>query len=128
MEWKWIITVAVGGSFGAVSRFLLSNLLNPIWSYLPLGTLVVNLIGCFFMGVLINLSLAFTSLPRILMVGLFSGFLGSFTTFSAFSGEVIELITQKAYSNAFFQILLNVLGSLLSTFLGLIISKKVLLF
>ena len=88
---KYLLFVAIGGALGAVSRFLLSTWVHQMWEgKLPLGTLMVNMLGSFVIGVvfvLIEREVVHPDWRGVLMVG----FLGAFTTFSTFSLETIGL-------------------------------------
>lgn len=79
-----ILAVGAGGFFGAIIRFILSKKLNEKARF-PLGTLIVNLVGSFLIGVIFGLSL-----PKLWTFFLVSGFLGALTTFSTLQKEIIE--------------------------------------
>ena len=89
---KYLIFIALGGAGGAVSRYLLANWVHGLWEgRLPVGTLMVNMLGSFAIGVLfvlIERQLIHPDWRGVLMVG----FLGAFTTFSTFSLETIKLM------------------------------------
>ena len=88
---KFLLLIALGGAGGAVSRYLLAAWIHGLWEgRLPMGTLLVNLIGSFAIGViyvLIERQVLHPDWRGVLMVG----FLGAFTTFSTFSLEAINL-------------------------------------
>ena len=91
-----LISIAMGGALGAVSRYLLGGWIGGwagAWSggALPLGNVAVNLIGSFLLGVLIELSALTWSPSEEMRAFLVIGLLGGFTTFSAFSMEVMVL-------------------------------------
>lgn len=104
--------IAIGGAFGALSRYGLTKWINQYWShYFPFATLVVNVLGCWFMGmvfVLISERLPSLEPYRPLLI---VGFLGAFTTFSTFSLEIVALINMQAWLSALSYLLLScVLG------------------
>lgn len=115
-----LIFISIGASVGAVSRWLVGLWLNPFFAHIPLGTLFVNLVGGYLIGVAIAL---FGSHPqwsaewRLLIV---TGFLGGLTTFSAFSLEMTQLLQQEKWLWLFAGITSHVLGSIIMTLLGLI--------
>ncbi len=119
------LLVAIGGSIGASSRYsfylISKNILST--SNLFINTLIVNIIGCFLIGYLIVLSDNKSLSQDFIKYFLIIGVLGSFTTFSAFSLETIDLIANKKFLIAFFYIFLSLFLCLLFTFLGLNFNK-----
>ena len=121
------LLVALGGSIGASTRFFFylisKNLLST--SYLFINTLIVNIIGSFLIGYLIvaleNKSLSQDFIKYFFIIGV----LGSFTTFSAFSLETIDLIVNKKILIAFFYIFSSLFLCLLFTFVGLNFNKLI---
>lgn len=90
---KYLLFIAIGGASGAVARYLLANWVHTLWEgRLPMGTLLVNMVGSFAIGVvyvlLVERELLHPDWRGVVMVG----FLGAFTTFSTFSLETISLI------------------------------------
>ena len=80
-----ILTVALGGALGAVSRFCIGNIVSKcLGSALPYGTFLINIVGCFFMGLLMTVIAERQLLPSAWRLFLCVGFLGGFTTFSSF--------------------------------------------
>ena len=117
--------VALGGSIGASTRYLFyiisKNILST--SNLFINTLIVNIIGSFLIGYLIvlleNKSLSQDFIKYFFIIGV----LGSFTTFSAFSLETIDLLVNKKILIAFFYIFSSLFLCLLFTFIGLNLNK-----
>ncbi len=109
-----LIGIAAGGALGALCRYLLGNIIaRNIGSVLPWGTFVVNIAGCFFMGVLMTLIVERQLLPAAWRLFLCVGFLGGFTTFSSFGYEGVTLLLQGKLATA-----LGYIGA--SSFLGLV--------
>ncbi len=111
--------IAVGGAFGACSRYLVSELcVFLLGRGFPYGTLTVNVIGSFIMGLLIaafeNEMLATDPWRQI--IGL--GFLGALTTFSTFSMDNVLLMQQGAFFKMGLNILLNVTLSISAAWIG----------
>jgi CrcB protein len=98
---KYLLFVAIGGALGAVSRYLLANWAHGLWEgKLPIGTLLVNILGSFAIGVVYVLlaekQILHPDWRGVLMVG----FLGAFTTFATFSLETITLIESGHLAHA----------------------------
>jgi len=85
------LVVFLGGGAGSLSRYLLSVWVGSLWDgSFPLGTFLINLIGCFLIGFLGGLSEKTTLDPNLRLL-LQTGFLGGFTTFSSFGLETVQL-------------------------------------
>ena len=122
-----VFLIALGGALGAVSRHLVNQAgLRLLGPELPYGTFAVNVAGSLLIGVLVGW-LAFagrgdaTELRFVLGVG----FLGAFTTMSAFALDVVIFIERKAYLTAGAYAAATVGISVLAVFAGLIIARKV---
>lgn len=118
---KEIIAIAAGGALGSVLRFLLSSWIQERThaSFFPWGIFVVNLIGCFLIGVLFGLTAERFTADPILRAGLILGVLGGFTTFSSFSLDTINLFYSGAFGTAITYIITSVISGILATALGL---------
>ncbi len=124
-----IILVLAGGAIGTLARFLMSGFAQkyvsngclPEREGFPIGTLVVNLIGSFVIGLLWGV---FENQPaNHLRVFLFVGVLGGFTTFSAYSIETLNLFRDGNVRFAVLNILLNNVLGILLAFCGLAVAK-----
>lgn len=117
-----ILLICLGGSLGALSRFYLAEAINKLALInFSIGILSVNLVGCFLLGLLINnLDPKFEHIYNPL---LFVGFLGAFTTFSAFSRETVDLISSGNLFSASIYVFLSVFLCLIGTWLGMLVSK-----
>lgn len=119
MSFLYLITVGLGGFLGATSRYYIAQKLNSsVDKQVPIGTLLVNLLGSFSLGIL-----AGTSLNGLYMLLLGTGFLGAFTTFSTLNKELY--ILRKFPGKWTLYLLLTFLGGLLFVFSGYIIGSKV---
>ncbi|WP_343563234.1 fluoride efflux transporter CrcB [Kiloniella sp. b19] len=112
MSVKVLIFIAMGGALGAVSRYLSVVLVGRLFdSAMPLGTLAVNIVGSFVMGMLvpwIGSGMVVDPAMRALMT---VGFLGAFTTFSTFSMDAVLLLQQGNHILAGAYMTLSVLGA-----------------
>ncbi len=111
--------VGVGGFFGAICRFLLSQKWNRPLPHFPYGTLVVNLAGAFLLGGLVGSSL---SEKWLWLFG--TGFLGAFTTFSTFSWETLQLFQHKQWRKFFLYLFLTYTLGILFALLGFLAGES----
>jgi CrcB protein len=117
--YKWLL-VMLGGSLGAASRYGIALLTARFWgAHFPWGTLVVNLVGCFFIGLLFALADRARLLTPDVRLLLITGYLGALTTFSTFSLETVTAGRSGLVFHSLTNILLNNLGGLSLTYLGL---------
>lgn len=90
-----LVLVALGGALGAVCRYLAGNVISKaVGSALPWGTFLINLGGCFAMGLLMTVIVERGLLPAAWRLFLCVGLLGGFTTFSSFGYEALMLLTE----------------------------------
>lgn len=118
--------VGLGAFSGAVLRWFLGLLLDPILPTLPLGTLAANLAGGLIMGITMGLFAHFEALPIAWRLAITTGFLGGLTTFSTFSGETVTLFLRQQYGWTAAIITTHVLGSLLMTLAGIALIRMLL--
>ena len=123
MELSKVIAVGLGGFLGAVSRYWVSGLAQKLSDRFPFGTLTVNLIGSFILGVLATLFLEKVIVNQELRLFLLVGLLGAFTTYSTFSLETINLLRGGAWLFASLNIIANVMGTLIAVWAGMGIAK-----
>jgi len=119
-----ILAVAAGGAIGATGRFLVGRLmLKLMGSGFPWGTLSVNIIGSFLIGIVAGAMASRYNLSHAWQGFLIIGVLGGFTTFSAFSLEVALMIEKHQISTAAFYSLASVIIGVLALFAGLYAGK-----
>ena len=125
-----LIAVALGGAFGAVVRFLVSTgLYQWLGRGFPYGTLVVNVVGSFLIGLLTEaLILQRVAITLEYRAAILVGFIGAFTTFSTFSLETLYLIEQGSLTKAGLNIVVSVLGCLLAVWIGLLCGRSLFLY
>ncbi|MCH1920439.1 fluoride efflux transporter CrcB [Shewanella sp. A3A] len=120
-----LVWVALGGAGGAVLRYSISIFMIQLFgSSFPFGTLTVNVLGSFLMGIVAALSQLSHISPEVkALLGV--GFMGALTTFSTFSNETLMLIQDGELLKAFLNVALNLIICLLMVYLGqqLILSR-----
>ncbi|MCX2720528.1 fluoride efflux transporter CrcB [Lentiprolixibacter aurantiacus] len=121
---KQAFLVFLGGGIGSCLRYLISKSLNPVFSNFFLGTFLVNLIGCFLIGIILGYAMKGSLLSQSHVLLLATGFCGGFTTFSAFAFENHNLIRMGDYLNLSLYTLGSIIISIAAVFLGIWISKN----
>jgi CrcB protein len=120
---KILLAIGTGSFAGGVLRYLISAYLQSKYlSSFPIGTFAVNLAGCFLIGIVFGISERGQISPELRLF-LTTGFLGGFTTFSAFSNETIALLRDGQLGYAGLYILGSVGIGLLATLLGIALTK-----
>lgn len=118
---KTAATIAVFCAGGGLTRYYLSG-----WIYgllgraFPYGTFAVNIIGAYFIGLIMELGLRSAVIPDTLRLGLTVGFMGGLTTFSTFSYETFKLLEDGQFIVAFANVLASVAVCLIFTWLGIV--------
>ena len=124
LPWLQALAVALGASIGALLRWRAGLWLNASWAGFPLGTLLVNTVGGFLIGIALAwFEQAPNELLRLLLV---TGFLGGLTTFSAFSVESLMLLQRGVWWLAAAHTLAHVVGALLCAGLGFTVARSLL--
>lgn len=115
-----LLWVGVGGFLGSVGRFVVAgffNRLSPALAF-PIGTLAVNILGCFLIGLLYALAESRNILGTDTRIFLFIGVLGGFTTYSTFGFESLALLKDGAMLKASANIIIHVVVGLAAVWLG----------
>ena len=124
LPWLQALAVALGAAVGALLRWRAGLWLNASWAGFPLGTLAVNTVGGFLIGIALAwFEQAPNELLRLLLV---TGFLGGLTTFSAFSVESLMLLQRGDWWLAAAHTLAHVVGALLCAGLGFTVARSLL--
>lgn len=118
-----VLSVGAGAFLGACLRWLLGIQFNALLPTLPLGTLCANLSGSLLMGCMLFLTTEHAFFSYEARLGIITGFLGSFTTFSTFSAEALHLFAKQEFLWLCLLILAHVAGSLLMVAAGYTLAK-----
>ncbi len=115
MSWQTLLAIGSGGFIGSVLRAYLNGVVNRHLPHaLPFGTLSVNLIGSFIIGLLFALFMHTSAFSPTMKSFLTTGFLGGLTTYSTFALETFWLFNQGSLFLALSNALLNVVGTILA--------------
>ena len=120
---KIILTIGFGSFLGGIARYLISIFIqNKFISTFPYGTLLVNIMGCFLIGVIYGLSERgnFSPAWRLFLA---TGIMGGFTTFSTFSNETVSMLRDAEYVSAFSYVAYSLVLGLAATFGGISLIK-----
>jgi fluoride exporter len=113
--------IAGGAIVGVGARFAITSMV-PLAAGLPLGTLVVNLLGCLLIGVMQTLFLELIAVRREAQLFVSVGLLGGFTTFSTISVETIDLLRHGAIATALLYQAISLIGGALAVLAGIVIA------
>jgi CrcB protein len=120
-----IVLLVVFGALGTLARYSLQGFVQTrSVSTFPSGTLIVNLIGCFLIGGIGQYALLHLSFPPEWRIGLVVGFLGGFTTFSAFSWETVRMLQDGQWRNGTLYVLASVIGGLICVISGMRLAER----
>ncbi len=123
---KTLLLIAAGGAIGAVMRFLTQATVYEVTGRaFPYGTLTVNVLGSFLMGLLSIFLVEKFNLSAEWHLAILVGVLGSFTTFSTFSIETLVLFEQGDLFKAMTNILLSVTLCIVSVWVGAYLAKQI---
>ncbi|CEE01771.1 MULTISPECIES: fluoride efflux transporter FluC [Bacillaceae] len=115
-----VLLIAIGGFFGAISRYYISEKWNRKFGFLPYGTLFVNLFGSFLLGLIIGFD---TNQYIYSLLGI--GFLGAFTTFSTFIVELIGLQEANKTKGMIVYLIISIIFGFVFALVGVIIGSRV---
>ncbi|MGC6386075.1 fluoride efflux transporter CrcB [Ewingella sp. S1.OA.A_B6] len=113
-----LLAVFIGGGLGSITRWYVSIKMNGMTPVLPVGTLTVNLVGAFIIGLGIAIFNRLTHLDPVWKLLLTTGFCGGLTTFSTFSLEVVYMLQDGRFAGALLNMFMNLAGSLAMTLLA----------
>jgi CrcB protein len=120
-----VVWVMVAGGLGSGARYLIGQWsAHALGASFPYGTLLVNLVGCFLLGAVVQFSASGSWSPE-LRAAIASGFIGGFTTYSSFNQETIALLTGTAAGTGVLYLAITVVGGLAAGSLGLALARAI---
>lgn len=117
--WQPILAVGVGAALGALLRWQISIIMNPLTTFMPLGTLMVNGGGGYLVGVALAWISHHPDINPLWRLWWITGFCGGLTTFSSYSAEVVQSLQEGRIISAFAITFLHLIISFSATALGL---------
>lgn len=121
-----VLAVAIGGAIGCCLRYLATlGAARVVGTSFPAGTLLVNVLGCLLAGLLFGLAAERAGFPPILRLLVMTGFLGGFTTFSAFSLETVNLMRDGSWAIALGSIAANNVIGLTAAVAGIYLGRAI---
>ncbi|MDP4187167.1 MAG: fluoride efflux transporter CrcB [Bacteroidota bacterium] len=121
---RQILIIGAGGFLGTVSRFLTSKYIQVYFpSSFPLGTFIINVLGCFLIGLFYGFSEKISLVTPELRMFLTVGFCGGFTTFSTFANENLTMLRDAEFFYSLLYVGLSIFLGILAVYLGNLLTK-----
>jgi len=118
------LLVCLAGALGTGARYLIGlYAVRRFGTGFPVGTLAVNVIGCFLMGLIVQIAVA-TSMSTTARFALTTGFLGGLTTYSAFNQDTTQLLRDGANRVALLNVGATALGCLVAGLAGMLLARR----
>lgn len=122
---KKCLYIAAFGFFGAILRYFIKNI--PVYHYkevIPLNTIIINVTGSFALALVSTLALEVFQIREEIRLGITTGFLGAYTTFSTMCKDTVNLIYSGFYFSALSYVTISVVLGLCSAFFGVIVARE----
>lgn len=120
------IYIMICGALGALLRLLVKNThISDYFGNILLNTLLINITGCFLLALFLVVSLEIIDIDANLRIGVSTGFLGAFTTFSSLCKENVLLMLNGQYFSAISYIIISIVLGLAASFLGVVLARKI---
>lgn len=122
-----LLAIFIGGGLGAITRYFVIKAAADLFpsERFPSGLLTVNLTGCLLIGLVAGLLLKLPAQSSSWLPFVVVGFLGSYTTFSSFSLDSVNLLRQGHFFIAFLNLTISLFGGLAATFGGMLIASSI---
>jgi len=120
------IYISIGGGLGAVLRLAIENM--NIWYYhdnFPFDTLIINIIGCFILALFLTVAYEVMEVDADIRLGLSTGLLGAFTTFSTLCKETVELMASGEHFLAISYIMGSTILGFAAAYFGIVLAREV---
>ena len=122
---KPLLAIAIGGMLGCWARYGMTNLVQSIYGRgFPYATLSVNILACFLMGFLFVETLERLTISPVVRIGILTGFIGGFSTFSTFAMESFLLAEEGEFFKSGLYVSLSVILGLCATFAGVYVARQ----
>ena len=123
---KTILAIALGGALGAVARHGVNNGAVALFGIkFPVGILTVNILGSFILGVLISCFALFWDVSQTMRAFMVVGFLGAFTTFSAFSLDSVNMFERGETLTGLLYVVASVVFSIAALYGGMFVTRSI---
>jgi fluoride exporter len=124
---RTLLIVGAGGFIGSIMRYLGQLAAGKLFSpSFPIGTFLINIIGCFIIGIVYAMSEKGNLLTAEMRLFLAVGFCGGFTTFSTFSNDNLMLLKESSIGLLLFNVLGSVILGILAVYLGIVAIRSLL--
>lgn len=120
------IFIGLGGFLGAISRYFIKNI--HIYHYnevVPINTLIINVTGSFILGLLLTVAFEVWEMDEDIRLGITTGFLGAYTTFSTLCKDTFDLIKNGDYYSAISYITMSTVLGLIFVYFGIVVAREV---
>jgi len=120
------VFIALGGMLGAILRYVIKNI--PIYHYkeaIPINTLLINVSGSLILALILTISFEIFEFDSDIRLGIATGFLGAYTTFSTLCKETVNLMNQGDYYSALSYIGFSAILGLVAAYFGVILAREV---
>ncbi|MFB9834018.1 fluoride efflux transporter CrcB [Actinoallomurus acaciae] len=124
-QWRVLTTISVGGALGSIARYGVSTAIPVGPGHFPWATFLINLTGCFALGLLMVFVLDIWPPTRYVRPFLGVGFLGGYTTFSTFAVETRDLAGHGSWILADAYVLNSLVGGLVAVWLGITLARLI---
>lgn len=121
-----LIAIGIGGSLGAVARYLVHlTPLNGSFGKFPAATFMINVVGSFLIGLLLIVFADRVEVSENVRLAIIVGFLGAFTTFSTFEAEILALVRDRAFILAFAYVASSVIAGFIGVVIGTELGRRI---